>query len=77
LSQERVDPTPEDELAKQIAGGRSTAAVAAAPVPDSHARDLAVINSAIDSREVKHAQLDEYSEEPDDQPFRSSWQPMK
>ena len=73
-----MDPTPEDELAKQIAGDRSTAVAAAtAPAPSSHAGDLSVINTAIDAREAKHAQLDEYSEEPDDQPFRADWQPMK
>jgi hypothetical protein len=79
LAQERIDPTPADELAKRLANGRasSTANVAAVPVLDSHSRDLAVINSAIDSREVKHVQLDEYSDQPDDQPFRSSWKPVK
>jgi hypothetical protein len=46
-------------------------------VRGSHSHDLAIINSAIDSREVKHAELDEYGEQPDDQPFRLSWKPMK
>jgi hypothetical protein len=78
LAQERVDPTPEDELARRIANGRApSAAVADALVPQTHARDLAIINSAIDSRETKHAKLDEYGEQPDDQPFHSSWKPMK
>jgi len=77
LAQERVNPTPEDELAKQIAASPAPSTLSSAPVPLSHAHDLAVINSAIDSREVKHSTLDEYGEQPDDQPFRSSWQPMK
>lgn len=78
LAQERVDPTPEDELARRIANGRApSAAVADALVPQTHAHDLAIINSAIDSREMKHAKLDEYGEQPDDQPFHSSWKPMK
>ena len=77
LAQERVNPTPEDELAKQIAAGPAPSTLSSSPVPHSHAHDLAVINSAIDSRELKHSTLDEYGEQPDDQPFRSSWQPMK
>jgi hypothetical protein len=77
LAQERIDPTPVDELAEGIAIGRASSTASAAPVLGPHSRDLAVINSAIDSREVKHLQLDEYSDQPDDQPFRSSWKPMK
>jgi hypothetical protein len=78
LAQQRVNPTPEDELAEKIAKGRApSAATGAASASDSHTRDLAIINSAINSREVKHPRLDEYSEEPDDQPFSASWKPMK
>ena len=77
LAQQRVNPTPEDELAKEIANGHAPSAPAAASASDSHNRDLDIINSAINSREAKHSQLDEYSDEPDDQPFSASWKPMK